>query len=259
MKSRTVKVSRMIDQPHRAADQVVPELEHPLAGVDQRAEDVLASARRPVGCERGSGPRRSRPRRGSRDCSAGGASRRGRFRAAHRSGEPPPLRTGSRTGGTCSARQGGRDRPLVEADRRDQERAHGGHDSFSRPRARPASASTDRSACSMAPSPPSRASSPAAGRATITKSWPWGQVAGAGPEGVAQQPLDPIALDGAAELATDGDPEPRLLILVGARKRVDDQVAAGVRAALAVDAVELAATRQPAALAARAVGHSPRA
>ena len=33
---RTVKVSRMIDQPQEAADQVVPELQDPLAGIDQR-------------------------------------------------------------------------------------------------------------------------------------------------------------------------------------------------------------------------------
>ena len=46
---------------------------------------------------------------------------------------------------------------------------------------------------------------------------------------------------------------------VRARERVEHEMPAGVRAALAVDAVELAAARQAPALATRAVGPSPRA
>ena len=56
---------------------------------------------------------------------------------------------------------------------------------------------------------------------------------------------------GAADLAADRDPEPTSPSsgVVGARERVEDQEAVGVRAAVAVDAVEVAAARQPAALA----------
>ena len=209
---------------------------------------------------RGSGPRRSRRRRGSRDCTAAGASRRGRLRAAHRSGERPRRRTRSTTGWYLQrAGSAGRDRALVEADRRHQDAAQRAHASLpARPRGPP------RRAPSAAParSPARRPRAPArraAGRATITKSWPGVELAGARPERLAQQPLDAVALDGAAELAPDRDPQPRLGLVVGARKRVDDQVPAGVRATLAVDAFELAAARQPAALAARAIGHAPRA
>ena len=65
-----------------------------------------------------------------------------------------------------------------------------------------------------------------------------------GPEGLAQHALHPVALHGAAELAADRDPEPRGLARPSAREGVDDQMAAGVGAALAVDPIELPAARQ---------------
>ena len=63
-------------------------------------------------------------------------------------------------------------------------------------------------------------------------------------------------LDGSADLPADGHPQPRLgLGTVLAREGVDHQVPARVRAALTIDALELAAAGQPAALSTRAVGH----
>ena len=152
----------------------------------------------------------------------------------------------------AAARQARRDRAAVEADRGDRDLAERGQPVASRRQA--GVLEHGASACSIALTAASRASSPAAGRATITKSRPVGQSLGARPEGLAQQPLDAVALHRAAELAADRHAEPRRLG-VRARERVDDQVAAGVRAPLAVDPVELAAAGQPAALATRAVGH----
>ena len=50
------------------------------------------------------------------------------------------------------------------------------------------------------------------GRATTTTSWPAGTTARLGVEGLAQQPLDEVAVDGAADLARHRQPEPRLLV-----------------------------------------------
>ena len=87
-----------------------------------------------------------------------------------------------------------------------------------------------------------------------------GQRLGLLPERLAQRPLDAVALDGAADPAADGDAQARALVAGPARERVEDQVPARVRAALAVDAVELAAARQAPALAPRraAAGRRPR-
>ena len=116
------------------------------------------------------------------------------------------------------------------------------------------------------PRPPARprsASSAASGRATRTKSWPAGTVDGGGPERLAQQPLHPVALDRAADLAADRDAEARVVGVARAREGVEHEVPAGVRAALAIDPLELGAAGEPAppslagpaALGARAVGH----
>jgi hypothetical protein len=61
---------------------------------------------------------------------------------------------------------------------------------------------------------------------------------------------------GEMKLATDRDAQARVAVLLAAREGVHHQVPARVRAALAVDTLELAATREPAALAALAVGHA---
>ena len=83
---------------------------------------------------------------------------------------------------------------------------------------------------------------PAGGRATITKSCP-GRTDSAF-EGLAQQPLDAVALDGAPELAADRHAESGVVVVLCARKGIDDEVAAGMRTALAVDALELTAAGQ---------------
>ena len=71
------------------------------------------------------------------------------------------------------------------------------------------------------------------------------QPVGEAPEGLAQGPLDPVAVDRAADLAADRDAEPHVLALLVLRgKRVEDEIAGRMRGAVAIDAVELAAARE---------------
>ena len=109
----------------------------------------------------------------------------------------------------AARRQPRRDRALVEADRRRPASSRSGAHDGPPPRARPASASTARSASSIAGSPPSRGQL-AGGRARHDHEVvPGLELVRAGPEGLAQQPLDAVALDGAAELAADRDAQAR--------------------------------------------------
>ena len=154
----------------------------------------------------------------------------------------------------------GRDRALVEADRRDRERR--GQRSRRRLLAGGQAGLGEHRAAAPARSPArrrrARARRPRAGRRSRSR----GPAAalGVGPEGLAQQALDRgCARPRRRACGRPRHPSRGSVSSSDARKRVDDQVAARVRAALAVDAVELAAARQPAALAARAVGHAPRA
>src|SRR5215218_8007249 len=65
------------------------------------------------------------------------------------------------------------------------------------------------------------------------------------PKGLAQGPLDAVALDRAADLAARRDPEPQVaILLVLAGEGVEDEKSGGVRGAVAVDPVELAAARE---------------
>jgi hypothetical protein len=65
------------------------------------------------------------------------------------------------------------------------------------------------------------------------------------PEGLAEDPLNPVAFDGASDLAVDRDPEPDLLaLLVLARKGVEHEIPGRGRRAVAIHAVELAAARK---------------
>src|SRR5256885_1600308 len=57
------------------------------------------------------------------------------------------------------------------------------------------------------------------------------------PEGLAQQALDAVSVDGAPDLSSDGDAEPRIAVAIRPRERVEDEVPRGVRPALPVDAV----------------------
>ena len=67
--------------------------------------------------------------------------------------------------------------------------------------------------------------------------------------------IDRSLLSRTAELAAYGHAEAGLAVGVLARECVDDQVAAPVGAALAVDALELTAARQPAPPTTRPVRH----
>src|SRR5665811_2481902 len=72
---------------------------------------------------------------------------------------------------------------------------------------------------------------------------------GDAPEGLAQRPLDTVAVDRAADLAAHRDAEPDIpRLLVHAGKTVEDQVARRMGRTVAVDAIELAAAREPTCL-----------
>ena len=78
------------------------------------------------------------------------------------------------------------------------------------------------------------------------------------PERLSQCPLHGISLYGAADLAAHRDAKSNLVVIgvrVSARERVEDQEAVGVGAALAIDAVEVAAPRQATTPAPLAGGH----
>src|SRR4051794_10728441 len=66
-------------------------------------------------------------------------------------------------------------------------------------------------------------------------------------EGLAQQALDAVALDGAADLLGHREAEAHAAVVL-ARERVEHEIAVAVRAALAVDTLELGAARQAPAL-----------
>jgi hypothetical protein len=61
------------------------------------------------------------------------------------------------------------------------------------------------------------------------------------PPGLAQLPLDTVAGNGVPDRLRNGEPEPRLagLVVLGARKPVEDEIARGRRATLPVDGVEV--------------------
>jgi hypothetical protein len=80
---------------------------------------------------------------------------------------------------------------------------------------------------------------------------PAGSLACERPERLPKEALHSVALHGTADLPTDRDTE-SWRPPVGARKYVDHEVAAGLRAALSVHAFELAAPGEPPALAAAA-------
>src|SRR5262249_37630991 len=76
-----------------------------------------------------------------------------------------------------------------------------------------------------------------------------GKAVGDGPEGLAQRPLHLVALHRAADLAADGDAKPRVLtVLFATGEGVENEVAGRMGGAIAIDAVELAAARQPTSL-----------
>ena len=257
----------MIDQPQRVrevADDAVPELEHPLAGVDERLEDV--GDEHGLGAEgvggTASGPPRSRPRRGSRGCSGATARRRARRPGAHRSCAQPARRTRSRRDGTCSARaEPGRSRA-----------GRGGPARVTSERSRAARVIAQHSAPAAAGQAGLREHGPErlldrAARRRRARARPppaaprsRSRARRAGPSALAQKAsrssrLTRLRSTAPPSLRPTETPSRGVVVVVRARERVDDQVAAGVRAALAVDALELAAAGQPAALAARTVGH----
>src|SRR5439155_17477928 len=68
-----------------------------------------------------------------------------------------------------------------------------------------------------------------------------GQLGREAPERLAEQPLHAVSLDCSPDLATDRYAEPRVALPVRPRKRVEHEVARGVRPALAVDATDVGA------------------
>ena len=198
---------------------------------------------------------RSRSRRGSTGCSAAAATPASTSPPQHAVAcGSPPRRTPSSVG---SYLQRGRQQ------RRDQRAGRAGS---ARARARaaariialassarpPALPTQPRGAPRATPSSPrSRRQLAGVGARDEHEVVAAGQLVGRRPERLAQQPLHPVALDRAADLAADRHAEPRRRGrgASGARERVDDEVAGRARAPLAVDAVELRAAGEPAALA----------
>ena len=187
-------------------------------------------------------------------------------RAAHdaRAPAPPGPRRSSSSGSTCSAAPGSARSASGRAcsgsrktsrSARETARSAGCRAFHVLRRLRARRRRAARARRGSTPRVPSRSTRPAtSGRATSTKSCSAGKLGVEAPEGLAQRPLDRVALHGPADLAADRDPErgPRRASDAGARERVEDQEAVGVRAAVAIDAVEVPAARQPAALAALA-------
>ena len=155
----------------------------------------------------------------------------------------------------AAPRQRRRDHPLVGDDRREREPARSRRAALRR---RATDFSTSSASAARTPSRPSRsASSRASGRATTTTSWSSGSASAERPERLAEQALDAVAVDGAADLARHRQAEARAVgRLAGgrARERVEDEEAVADRAALAVDALELRAAGQAPALRAPAGG-----
>ena len=213
---------------------------------------------------RGAGPRRGRSRRGSTGCSAAAASRE--HQAAEYAVPPDRLRGVARARGLvlAAAREQRRDQPLVDADRRDRGAAQR--------RGRGLVAGHGRAGgCS----PTARRSSSARATRTPVQALALGELARFGP-----RHDDDVVVGGQRAAASRANASrsrrltrlrstapptlretdrprrgPRRSRAAGrlARERVEHEVAVAVRPALAVDALELRAARQPAALGARAL------
>ncbi len=229
-------------------DQVMPELQNPLAGIDERLKDVgdvvhgLALdvgawteqllVLHEVDAAVTPGVAAEQPPGGQHDTSEHTV-------AAHRlhgvlgAARMVLAASGDRRG----------DRALVEAQRGRRDRPDGAsRGTAPRRRARPASASTVRRASSIACSPPSRASSPAAGRATITKSWPSRSPSEFDQKASLSRRFMRLRSTAPPSLRPTETRQARVRVVVGrARERVDDEVTARMGASLAVHALELAA------------------
>ena len=232
----------------RPADHAVEELQDRLEDVDQRLEDVR-------GDEHGSGARGRRSGleqplildgiealRGSTDCIAATASRPGSARGVCRISRSPARRTPSTTGSTCTAR---RTAARTGAGRRGSAAHRGPFVSTltsSRP-LRPGRSAPPAHGASR-PDPHAQPEPCASGRATTTASVPAGRRRDSRRERLAQQALDAVALDRAADLARHRQAQ-AWLPLVAAGKDVQNELAAGVRAASPEDPVEVGAARQP--------------
>src|SRR4051794_28768580 len=258
--SRTVKVSRTIDQPQlpskspsRPCQKSRTALQASISCLTTGMIAISIGAR---GLASGiaSGPRHSRILRYSGGCSGGGASRRAPRRGAARTGGPLLRRTQSpldstytaaRWPGTPRAGRRGSARPLSSEGRSccvltreagiGQELAQGFLDALF--------------AAVLREAPGIR---PGDDHEVVTTT----ELVGGGPEGFPQEALDSVALHGAAELPSHRDAEPGRTAVLRPWEGVQHQIAAGVRPALAVDPLELATARQtaPPAPSARAAG-----
>src|SRR4051794_380336 len=209
-----------------------------------------------------SGLRRSRGRRCSAGCSGAAATPLGGGHGGSRTGVPPRPRTPSRSDSTCSAAAGP---AIAPADRGESARSRRtGERSRGVPLGREAGLIEKLSkglldallAALFREAPCLR---PRHDHEVVSR----GQVVGRRPEGVPEQPLDPVALNGAAELASNRHTEPWWALVLRTREGVQHEVSARVGPALPIDALELAAARQapasaPLARAPRGRGPGPR-
>ena len=117
----------------------------------------------------------------------------------------------------AAPRQRRRDQPLVDADRSERQDLRSRLAARDADRAAFASSSAERAAHALEAL--ALAELARVGRATTTTSWPAGSAVAPASERLAQQALDPVALDGAADLAADREPEPRRPRLLGVPAR----------------------------------------
>ena len=200
--------------PPAEADVVVEELEDRVGDVDQRLQDVGDGDH---GCSLavvGGGVDRADPRvkrsrhrveaavaeRIAAQQAPGGEERR---RGPRRSARSTPPRRPSRSARSGSGAGGPAEiqRPVGADQRRARRR-------FTWNALRAPSPARASSRLAVTPAVPSRSiSSASSGRATMTKSWRSGRRSARLPERLAQDPLDPVALDRAADLAARRDAE----------------------------------------------------
>src|SRR4051812_46677229 len=258
--SRTVNVSSTIDQPQLPSKSPSTPCQKSRtalqASISCLTTGMMAISIGARGLVSGiaSGPRRSRILRYSRDCSGGGATRRAPRRGAPRTGGPLLRRTQSSSDSTYTA-AGWPGTP--RAGRRGSARSRwpGGCSCPALPcqagirEELPQSFLDALFAAILRQAPGIR---PRDDHEVV----PAAEFIGRGPEGFAQQALDPVALDRPAQLPPNRYSEPRGAIVLGTRERVKHEITAGMRAALSVHALELATARQspPPAPSARAAG-----
>ena len=264
--SRVTIVSRMIETPQLDADVVVKEGEDRVGDVDQRLEDVWMPATGSIRPGLGGPAASSRVKERARlDGVVAAVAERvaarqapgGQDRAADDAQLANRLHGVGRAGGLvlAAARERRRDQALVEADRGEDDGEQPRVSRFTlqvrrfRPPARPLRPAPASAVAT--PAGPSRSTRPAtSGRATSTKSWPRGSVSSSDQNASLSARFTAFLSTAPPTLRLTETPSrtsSSIVVGLAAGERVEDQEAVGVGAALAVDAVEVAAARQAAA------------